>query len=113
MTVRVLIADDQDLIRTGLKMILDAQPDIDVIGEAADGRQAVALARELRPALLRIGERIARLLVVLPPGLDEETALASVREHLRTPHLVEASRRTIARALAELSQTTPSSVTRE
>jgi len=49
MTIRVLIADDQDIIRTGLKMILSAQPDIDVIAEAADGREAVTLARELHP----------------------------------------------------------------
>jgi DNA-binding NarL/FixJ family response regulator len=49
MTIRVLVADDHDLVRAGLKMILDAQPDIDVIGEAADGREAVALARQLRP----------------------------------------------------------------
>jgi DNA-binding NarL/FixJ family response regulator len=49
MTIRVLVADDHDLVRTGLKMILDAQPDIDVVGEAADGRDAVVLARQLCP----------------------------------------------------------------
>jgi DNA-binding NarL/FixJ family response regulator len=49
MTIRVLVADDHDLVRAGLKTILDAQPDIDVVGEAADGRDAVALARRIRP----------------------------------------------------------------
>jgi DNA-binding NarL/FixJ family response regulator len=49
MTIRVLVADDQELVRTGLTMILDAQSGIDVVGAAADGRDAVALARELRP----------------------------------------------------------------
>lgn len=49
MSIRVLVADDQELIRTGLRMILDAQPGIEVIAEARDGREAVALARQLRP----------------------------------------------------------------
>jgi DNA-binding NarL/FixJ family response regulator len=49
MSIRVVVADDQDIVRTGLRMILDAHPDIDVVGEAANGREAVELARRLRP----------------------------------------------------------------
>lgn len=49
MTIRVLVADDQDIVRAGLCMILDAQPGITVVGEAADGRRAIAMARTLRP----------------------------------------------------------------
>jgi len=49
MTVKVLIADDQDIVRAGLRMILNAQPGIEVIGEARDGREAVELAQRLRP----------------------------------------------------------------
>lgn len=48
-TVRVMVADDQDLIRTGLRMILQAQPGIEVVAEVSNGRDAVALARRLRP----------------------------------------------------------------
>ena len=62
MTVRVIVADDQDLVRTGLSMILEAQPGIEVIGVAADGHEAVALARELRPDVC--------LLDIRMPGMD-------------------------------------------
>ncbi|THA40276.1 response regulator transcription factor [Streptomyces sp. A1547] len=47
--IRVLLADDQALVRAGFRALLDAQPDIEVAGEAADGAEAVRLARELRP----------------------------------------------------------------
>jgi DNA-binding NarL/FixJ family response regulator len=62
MTVRVLVADDQELIRTGLTMILDAQPGLEVVGQAVDGLEAVTLARRLRPDVCLFDIRM--------PGLD-------------------------------------------
>lgn len=61
MTVRVLIADDQSIVRAGLAAILDGQPDIDVVGSAADGREAVALARRLRPDVCLLDIRMPNL----------------------------------------------------
>jgi DNA-binding NarL/FixJ family response regulator len=58
MTIRVLVADDQDIVRAGLCMILDAQPGITVVGEAADGRRAIAMARSLRPDVCLLDVRM-------------------------------------------------------
>ncbi len=56
--IRVLIADDQTLVRDGFHMILDAQEDIEVVGEAADGVEAVAKARELHPHVVLMDVRM-------------------------------------------------------
>ena len=61
MSVRVLIADDQQLVRTGFRLILDGEADIDVIGEATNGREAVAMARELRPDVVLMDIRMPEL----------------------------------------------------
>jgi DNA-binding NarL/FixJ family response regulator len=62
LTIRVLIADDQPLMRTGFRMILDAEPDLAVVGEAADGDEAVRLAAHVRADVALMDIRM--------PGMD-------------------------------------------
>ncbi|MFG2015303.1 response regulator [Actinomadura geliboluensis] len=71
MTISVLLADDQAMVRRGLRLILEDQPDIRVVGEASDGAEAVALARRLRPDVCLVDIRMPRL-----DGIEVTRALA-------------------------------------
>jgi DNA-binding NarL/FixJ family response regulator len=59
--IRVMIADDQAMVRTGFGMIIGAQPDMELVGEAADGVEAVAMARRLRPDVALFDIRMPRM----------------------------------------------------
>ena len=61
MATRVLIADDEAMVRTGFRMILDAEPDMEVVGEAEDGEQALAAAERSRPDVVVMDIRMPRL----------------------------------------------------
>jgi DNA-binding NarL/FixJ family response regulator len=60
-TIRVLLVDDEAMIRTGLRLVLEAESDIEVVGEAADGAQAVTAAATLRPDVILMDVRMPRL----------------------------------------------------
>ncbi|MFE9537513.1 response regulator [Streptomyces sp. NPDC006691] len=61
MTIRVVVADDQELVRSGFALILDVQPDIEVVAEAGDGAQAVEAVRRLAPDVALLDIRMPRL----------------------------------------------------
>jgi DNA-binding NarL/FixJ family response regulator len=81
-TIRVLLADDQALVRAGFRALLDAQPDIEVVDEAADGEAAVAAARSLLPDVVLMDIRM--------PGVDglEATQRIAADERLAAVHIV-------------------------
>ena len=69
--IRVLIVDDHAVVRTGLKVFFDLQPDIEVVGEAADGSEGVAMARRLEPDVV--------LMDLLMPNMDGVTAIGRIK----------------------------------
>ncbi len=74
MVIRVLLADDHSVVREGLRMFLGRDPELAVVGEAADGQEAVRLARELRPDVV--------LMDLLMPVMDGVAATAAIRSEL-------------------------------
>ncbi|HLI07649.1 MAG TPA: response regulator transcription factor [Ktedonobacteraceae bacterium] len=71
--IRVLLADDHDILRQGLKLLLGRQPDMQVVGEARTGRQAIALAQELAPDVV--------VMDITMPDIDGLTASRHIRTH--------------------------------
>jgi DNA-binding NarL/FixJ family response regulator len=80
MTIRVLLVDDDPLVRNGLRLMLRSAPDIDVVGEAADGAAAITAAAELVPDVVLMDIRM--------PGTDGVTATAAIRAAMTTPRVV-------------------------
>ncbi|GAA0224496.1 response regulator transcription factor [Cryptosporangium japonicum] len=78
--ITVLLVDDHPVVRDGLRGMLDAEPDLEVVGEAGSGPEAVVLARALRPDVVLMDLRM--------PGGDGATATGRIRAEVRTAHVV-------------------------
>ena len=94
MSVRILLADDHRILREGLRSLLAQQPGMLVVGEAADGEQAVALARELRPDLV--------IMDVVMSGMDGVEATRRIRAELRDTRVIALSMHADRRFVSEM-----------
>jgi NarL family two-component system response regulator LiaR len=80
MPIRVLIADDHGVVRQGLRMYLGSDPELEIVGEARDGAEAVSLARQLRPDVV--------LMDLLMPVMDGIAAIATIRQKVPDTEVV-------------------------
>jgi len=94
MSVRILLADDHRILREGLRSLLAQQPDMVVVGEAADGEEAVALAGQLRPDLV--------IMDVVMPGLDGVVATRRIRAEIPATRVIALSMHADRRFVSEM-----------
>ncbi|HEY4580315.1 MAG TPA: response regulator transcription factor, partial [Candidatus Acidoferrales bacterium] len=79
--IRVLIADDHTIVRSGVRLLLQAEPDIEVVGEALNSAEAVALAESLRPTVILMD-------IAMPPGVNGLEATRQIKARFPNMHVL-------------------------